>query len=132
MFHLNTLSVSVLLATVFLYAEKGWAETGSVNVLPGYICMEQNVGNDTSPNLADFPPVYASSRLDAPKSGVAAGVILASNPPKTENNRRQILRTDGSLAWIDAHFLKPWFGRNSNEKCIPAILSNGRRGFVIR
>ena len=108
------------------------AQAAAANALPGYVCMEQTAGNDSNPTLADFPPVYQSSRPDAVKSGVAAGMILASNPPKVENGRRQILRTDGSIAWIDSRFLKPWTGRTPTESCTPTLLSNGRRGYVIR
>ena len=108
------------------------AQAAAVNAIPGYVCMEQSTGNDSSKTLADFPPVYQSSRPDAVQSGVAAGMILASNPPTIENGRRQVLRTDGSIAWIDTRFLKPWTGRSPTEGCTPAVLSNGRRGYVIR
>jgi len=104
----------------------------AVNAIPGFVCMEQNQGKDDSPTLAGFPSVYASPRSDAASSGVAAGMILASSPPRVENGRRQILRIDGSIAWVDQRFLKPWVGRTSADRCTPVILSNGRRGFSIQ
>ena len=132
MVHSRLLTALASFTVSIISREPALAQVAALNAILGYVCMEQSTGNDRSPTLADFPPVYQSSRSDAVKSGVAAGIILGSNPPKVENGRRQVLRTDGSIAWMDTRFLKPWTGRSPAESCTPTVLSNGRRGYVIR
>jgi len=129
---LRVLLVACINVIVLLFIQPALSQVTAVSVIPGYICMEQDKADDRSPTLDNFPPVYKSSRPDAPQFGVAAGIILATNPPRVENGRRQILRIDGSTAWVDVGFLRPWVGRTPEKRCTPVILSNGRRGEDIR
>ena len=107
-------------------------EVRIVAQIPGYVCMDQNAVDVVAKDMPNFPPVYAGPSRDAPKTGVAVGVLIVADPPHIENGRRQVLRIDGSTAWIDAKNLKPWIGKTASAQCLHVLLSNNRRGISIK
>ena len=123
-------------ATLITLAVQVWnAKADEVKVvqkIPGYVCMDQNAVEATALDMSGFPPVYGGPSRDAPKTGVAAGVLIVADPLHIENGRRQVLRIDGSIAWIDTKVLKPWVGKTASAQCSPVLLSNNRRGILIR
>ena len=109
---------------------QGYKPVSVVRTLSGLQCMALSAAYGPQGTYAPPVPVYAGSESGSAKVGIGAGVILVPDPVMPVNGRSEVLRPNGSKAWIDVNVLTPWHSVNDpSAKCEPVLLSNGRYGF---
>lgn len=99
--------------------------------LPGWQCM--SLASVFGPQGAYAPPVpvYSGPQPKAPQVGTGAGVLIVPKPLHLTNDRTEVLWSNGERVWINADELAPWHSLSDPKAvCHPALLSNGRYGFV--
>lgn len=103
----------------------------AVKELPGWQCMSLAAVFGPQGAYAPPAPVYAGPQPDAPQVGTGAGVIIVPKPLHPANGRTEMLWSNGARVWINADELVPWHSLSDPKAvCHPALLSNGRYGFV--
>lgn len=118
---------AVLLLAV-LGATAAHAQT-PVRHVPGYRCMMLNITEQQSmaPNFR--VTLRSAPSPTAAEAGWAPAVVIVREPLTPQNGFLQVLRPDGTAAWIPSNMVKPYRPAAAPEaKCFPTILSNGRVG----
>jgi hypothetical protein len=102
-----------------------------VKRLDGYQCMALAAAYGSQGAFAPPVPVYTGPQANAPQAGTAAGVIIVPSPLRIENGRTPMIAVNGNTVWIAAKDIVRWHSVNDpHAVCQPALLSNGRYGFI--
>jgi hypothetical protein len=99
--------------------------------IQGYQCMALNL---TPAQMADNSvnvPILSDPKSGAAHVANATSVVLVKAPIHEVDGYDEVLRLNGKSGWVSQSSLKTWHSPNgSNEKCVPALMSTGRYGFV--
>ena len=101
-----------------------------VRHLNGYQCMSLNLSDQAMMNPSTRIPIKAGPSPASATIGNAIATVIARQPETLQNGYVSVLFLTGRPGWVQAQYLKPW--RNpgtSGQRCVPAVMSNGRLGF---
>src|SRR5690242_11441299 len=107
------------------------AQTGvqAVRVIPGYVCMSLNLTEQQMMNPSMRVPIKSAPSSSAMTTGYASSIVIARSPMHEDQGFVEVLQLDGREGWIAARDVRPWKNPGpSNQRCFPAVMSNGRVG----
>ncbi len=123
----------VAVAALGLSAVSGVSAQGitAVRPLSGYMCMMLNLTEQQSMDPSVSIPVRSRPSDTAPVVGSAPATIAVREPPKPINGYLEALFPTGQRVWIAANSVRPYHSLGDpTAKCIPAVMSNGKPGFL--
>ena len=95
--------------------------------IAGYQCMMLNITEQQSMDPAFHVSLRSVPSDGAPEAGWAGSVPIVREPAVPRNGFLQVLKADGSKAWIAAGMVKPYHPvSDSSARCVPEVLPNGR------
>jgi hypothetical protein len=104
-----------------------------VRPVPGYICTLLSPEDLQIADPSELPPVLAGPSPTAERLGIPTMITIVKWPRHQVGGYIEMLRANGQTGWIEASHLRPWHSMdNTDGKCVPSLLSNGRVGTHIR
>ncbi len=125
--------LALMVVLAFGAQAQGLRQTTVVQTLPGWKCMA--LASSYGPRGAFAPPapVFDGPGSSAAQVGTGAGTIIVAEESPPSGGRTEILRPNGQKAWIDVKELTRWHSISDPAAiCHPAVLSNGRYGFITK
>lgn len=106
----------------------------AARLIPGYQCLDVKMTPSQAADPNWMLVVRTGPSEQSPVLGTVGGLLIAADPVVTRNGYIQIMRADASVGWVPSSAAKPWHSAdpNSNVRCYPAILDNGRVGMTTK
>ena len=104
----------------------------AVRPIPGVVCLSLDATSLAAKRQSGLPRLFSQPSLTAPPVGYPTSIVFVHSPAVQQNGFEQVLRLNGSSAWIEADHLRPWHSPNGgNARCVPSFMSDGRLGTSI-